>query len=190
MSLHSELLKQARFLARKEPGKPTQASLRRSVSASYHALFHLLVDEAARLLPSSHGRRPLCNSLARAFHHSGMKQTAVEFTWKPMSPRLPSGFIRQPGRQPPSDVASAFLPLQEARHDADYGGALRFTRKEAQDLVADPAAQAFRYRDLVRSNRCFPRRASRLVSHAGTNIRARGTIGPSGKLISSPPAHR
>ena len=34
MSLHAELLKQAHFLARKEPKKPTQASLRRSVSAS------------------------------------------------------------------------------------------------------------------------------------------------------------
>ena len=34
MTLHGELLKQARFLARKEPKKPTQASLRRSVSAS------------------------------------------------------------------------------------------------------------------------------------------------------------
>ena len=55
MSLHSELLKQARFLARKEPRKPTRASLRRSVSASCHALFHLLVDEATRLMLSAMG---------------------------------------------------------------------------------------------------------------------------------------
>ena len=50
MGLHPELLKQARFLARREPRKPVQASLRRSVSASYYALFHLLVDEATRLM--------------------------------------------------------------------------------------------------------------------------------------------
>ena len=31
MTLHTELLKQARFLARKEPKRPTQVSLRRSV---------------------------------------------------------------------------------------------------------------------------------------------------------------
>ena len=56
MSLHSDLLKQARFLARKERKKPTQASLRRSVSASYCALFHLLVEQATRLmLPGKRG---------------------------------------------------------------------------------------------------------------------------------------
>ncbi len=76
MSLHAELLKQAQFLARKEPKKPTQASLRRSVSASYYALFHLLVDDATRLMLSGNVRRPLRDSLARAFHHSAMKQTA------------------------------------------------------------------------------------------------------------------
>ena len=50
MSLHAELLKQARFLARKERKKPTQASLRRSVSASYYAIYHFLIDEATRLM--------------------------------------------------------------------------------------------------------------------------------------------
>ena len=38
MSFHAELLKQAHFLARKEPKKPVQASLRRSISTSYYAL--------------------------------------------------------------------------------------------------------------------------------------------------------
>ena len=54
------MLKQARFLARKEPKKPTQeASLRRSVSASYYALFHLPVDEATSLMLSGTGRGSL-----------------------------------------------------------------------------------------------------------------------------------
>ena len=77
MSLHSELLKQAYSLARKEHKKPTQASLRRSVSASYYALFHLLVDDATRLMLSGHGRSSLRDSLARAFHHSAMKQAVI-----------------------------------------------------------------------------------------------------------------
>ncbi len=96
MSLHSELLKQARFLAQKEPKKPTQASLRRSVSASYYALFHLLVDEAPRLMLSGHGRRPLRDCLARAFQHSSMKHTAVQFMKQQISPKLSSGFEGQP----------------------------------------------------------------------------------------------
>ena len=46
MSLHGDLLRQARHLAAKEPRRPLQASLRRAVSAAYYSLFHLLVDEA------------------------------------------------------------------------------------------------------------------------------------------------
>ena len=46
LSLHADLLRQARQLALKEPRRPSQASLRRAISASYYALFHLLVDEA------------------------------------------------------------------------------------------------------------------------------------------------
>lgn len=151
MSLHSELLKQARFLARKEPKKPTQASLRRSVSASYYALFHLLVDEATKLMLSGHGRGRLRDCLARAFHHSAMKQTAVEFTKKSISPKLASGFNRQPIQQQLVDVASSFVQLQEARHDADYNRALRFTRREALDL-ADMTGQAFRDWEQVRGS--------------------------------------
>ena len=143
MTLHTELLKQARFLARKEPKKPTQASLRRSVSASYYALFHLLVDEATKLLLSGNARSALRDCLARAFHHSAMKQTAVEFTKQSISPKLSHGFRQRPVQQPLIDVASAFVQLQEARHDADYNRALRFTRREALDL-ADLTDQAFR----------------------------------------------
>ncbi|MCY4542062.1 MAG: hypothetical protein OXB95_06665 [Rhodobacteraceae bacterium] len=149
MSLHSGLLKQARFLARKEPKKPTQASLRRSVSASYYALFHLLVDEATKLLLSGNVRRPLRDSLARAFHHSFMKQAALEFTKQQVSPKLSSGFNRQAVPQPLVDVATAFVQLQEARHDADYNRTLRFTRSEVLDLV-DLAELAFQDWKLVR----------------------------------------
>ncbi|MDE0533714.1 MAG: hypothetical protein OXI01_20050 [Albidovulum sp.] len=143
MSIHAELLKQTQFLARKEPKKPTQASLRRSVSASYYALFHLLVDDATKLMLAGNVRGPLRDSLARAFRHSAMKQTAVAFTRRPISPRLAFGLDRQEVQQPRIDVARAFVQLQEARHDADYNRALRFTRREVLDL-ADLADLAFR----------------------------------------------
>ncbi|MCY3981220.1 MAG: hypothetical protein OXD42_06685 [Rhodospirillaceae bacterium] len=143
MSLHTELLKQSHFLARKEPKKPIQTSLRRSVSASCYALFHLLVDEATKLMLAGNVRGPLRDSLARAFHHAAMKQNAVAFTRSPIPPRLESGLDRQEVQQPLVDVATAFVQLQEARYDADYNRALRFTRREALDL-ADLAEQAFR----------------------------------------------
>ncbi len=151
MSLHAELLKQARFLARKEPKKPTQAGLRRSVSASYYALFHLLVDEATRLMLSGRERSPLRDSLARAFHHSPMKQTAAAFASQRISPKLSSGFNGRPIPQPLIDVAAAFVELQEARHHADYNRALRFIRREALDLV-DLTDKAFRDWYDVRGN--------------------------------------
>ena len=143
MSLHGELLKQAHFLARKERKKPSQASLHRSVSASYYALFHLLVDEATKLMLVGNVRGPLRDSLARAFHHSAMKQTAVALTRRPMPSRLAAGLNGQEVQRPLIDVATAFVQLQEARQDADYNRVLRFTRREALDL-AELAEQAFR----------------------------------------------
>ncbi|TGG91620.1 MAG: hypothetical protein ERJ67_07695 [Aphanocapsa feldmannii 277cV] len=135
-------MKQARFLAQKERKRPTQASLRRSVSASYYALFHLLVDEATRLMLSGPARSHLRDRLARAFQHSTMKQVAVEFTKKSIPRKLTYCFNQQPVQQELIDVASSFLELQEARHDADYNRARRFTRREALDF-ADMTKQAF-----------------------------------------------
>jgi len=37
MSLHADLLAQAEYLAKKEPKRPRQASLRRAISAAYYA---------------------------------------------------------------------------------------------------------------------------------------------------------
>ena len=144
MSLHSDLLKQAYFLARKEPKKPIQASLRRSVSASYYALFHFLVDEATRLmLMTGNVRAPLRDSLARAFHHSTMKQTAADFAKRKSIPsKLAYGIGHTQVQQPLIDVASAFIQIQAARHNADYNRFIRFTRREVID-IADMTGQAF-----------------------------------------------
>lgn len=54
--------------------------------APYYALFHLLVDEATKLMLAGNVRGPLRDSLARAFHHSAMKQTAVAFTRRSIPP--------------------------------------------------------------------------------------------------------
>ena len=141
MSLHSELLKQARFLAKKERKKPTQASLRRSVSASYYALFHFLVDEATRLmLPGKRGR--LRDSLARAFHHSWMKEVAALYANQKIPRKLSSVFNGEPIPTELSNVADAFVTLYQARHDADYNRTRRFTRREAFDQ-ADVTDRAF-----------------------------------------------
>ena len=48
------------------------------------------------------------------------------------------------------EVAQAFVDLQQARHEADYDTARRFTRAEANDLV-DQCDQAFTNWHLARN---------------------------------------
>lgn len=140
--MHDDLLRQALHLARKEPRRPSQASLRHAVSASYYALFHLLIDEGTRLMLSGHAREPLRRCLARAFHHGTMKRASRQFSTGGVSEKLLSGYHPQALQQPLRRVASAFCDLQQARHEADYNLANRFTRQEALDLI-DRAQEAF-----------------------------------------------
>ena len=135
MSLHTDLLKQARHLARKEPKRPSQASLRRAVSASYYALFHLLIGEATQLMLSGRRRRPLRQSLARAFAHSTMKRVAQQFANQSVSDKLIHGFNDEALDSDLVDFADAFVELQQARHEADYALHRRFTRSEVVELI-------------------------------------------------------
>ena len=107
MSLHGDLLRQARHLATKEPRRPLQASLRRAVSAAYYSLFHLLVDEAVNRMISAPRDSPK------------------------LSPGL-DGQLLQPELL---SVAATFVDVQQARHEADYDTARRFTRVEVLDLI-------------------------------------------------------
>jgi len=72
MPLATDLPEQAYHLARREPKRPRQASLRRAVSSSYYALFHLLVYEATRNWKQSH-HRP---ALGRYFEHGKMAKAS------------------------------------------------------------------------------------------------------------------
>jgi len=49
------------------------------------------------------------------------------------------------------DVAMVFVDLQQARHEADYNLAKRFTRRQAKTLI-DRAAQAFQDWQAVRGS--------------------------------------
>lgn len=135
MSLHVDLLRQARQLAVKEPRRPLQASLRRAISASYYALFHLLVDEATKRMLRGHDRAALRRCLARAFGHAAMRQVAQQFSDDNVSRKLALGLNGQALQPELVRVASALVEIQEARHQADYDLARRFTRREALDLV-------------------------------------------------------
>ena len=142
MSLHTDLLAQAKHLARLDPRRPRQASLRRAVSTAYYALFHLLTHEATSTLiavPAVRGR------FSRAFEHGDMKSASKAFA-NPQPNKLAD---LTAGVQVPADlqaIAATFVALQEARHEADYNVRRTFTRLEVINLVdqVDLAFQRWR----------------------------------------------
>ena len=134
MSLHGDLLRQARHLATKEPRRPLQASLRRAVSAAYYSLFHLLVDEAVNRMISA-PRDSLRDCLRRAFAHTNMRTVAQQFARGDVSPKLSPGLDGQLLQPELVNVAATFVDVQQARHEADYDTARRFTRMEVLDLI-------------------------------------------------------
>lgn len=115
MSLHGDLIAQARHLCQKEPRRPKQASLRRAVSTAYYGLFHCLVAAAAASF-LSHKHRAFRPALMRVFEHRKMAEACQRFR------RLKA----QPAAMAP------FVGLQQARHEADYDLVRRFTRTEAE----------------------------------------------------------
>ena len=122
MAFAEDLLQQAFVLVHKEPKKPRQASLRRSVSTAYYALFHLLIQETS----ANWSRRDTRDHLARAFDHRTMKEAstrAENATYDPaVNPRVVSKLRA---------VARAFRELQHQRHLADYSNATKWDRVKA-----------------------------------------------------------
>ena len=149
MSLQSDLLEQAKHLAKKEPRRPKQASLRRAVSAAYYAIFHLLVGEATQRFVTGSDRDRLRQCLGRAFSHVDMKSASTGFAKANVSNKVLPALRGHSLQVELKEVATAFVELQEARHAADYDTARRFTRQEANDIVQQ-AERAFSHWNTVR----------------------------------------
>ena len=111
MSLHTDLLKQTEFLAKKEPHRPLQASLRHAVSASYFALFHPLIEEGTRLVLSGRKRQSMRDCLDRAFRHAKMKTISRQFSSGGVSAKLGPGFHSKPVQSQPRSIAEIFCEL-------------------------------------------------------------------------------
>lgn len=135
MTLHADLLAQARLLATKEPRRPKQASLRRAVSTSYYALFHLLVADAVSRLVPGDDRAGLRHSLSRAFDHSAMYRVARQFAARKVSPKLVTGLGGLPLQDRLVRLAAAFVDMQERRHEADYDLGSRLVRAGVLAIV-------------------------------------------------------
>lgn len=150
MSLHRDLLQQARHLANNEPRRPKQASLRRATSSDYYALFHLLVFEATGRFVSGSNRQALRSALGRFFSHGEMKNACAKFAKGELPPALQASLGGTTLQAELKAVAAAFVELQQARHDADYNTEHRFTRPEVADLM-DLTDQSFADWNTVRA---------------------------------------
>jgi hypothetical protein len=135
LSLPLDLIDQSEHLARRELGRPKQASLRRSVSAAYYAVYHLLAAAAvAQVAPGSSAEQR--ERLRRALKHVGMKQVCKAFAY-PGAARRGFEELVPPAIQPRlSNVAQAFVALQEAREAAEYALLETISRQDALAAVA------------------------------------------------------
>lgn len=143
MSLAFDLLEQANHLARREPRRPRQASLRRAVSTAYYALFHHLVGEASRFLVGGRRRAALRFRIGRAFGHRRMKAAARAFSGESRDP-----WLERVDSIPTdlTEVASSFLELQEARHAADYDLTESLDRAQVLSLLREAEHALERWR--------------------------------------------
>ncbi len=140
MTLHNDLLEQADHLARREPQRPRQASLRRAVSAAYYALFHLLLTDATlTLIPNKPDLLRLQSR--RAFAHRDMKETCKGFATRSVTDRNNAKnllhLITPPLEPEIVHVAATFVSLQQARHNADYDLSQQFGRFDVLQKIQD-----------------------------------------------------
>ena len=132
MGYAEDLLEQAEHLAQRELKKPRQASLRRSASAAYYALFHLLVREAAKRF-SPQNPSGLQQLWQRAFVHAEMKEVCSKFASG--NPKNLQSLLPDKPHPDLITVAKAFVDLQEARHRADYDLSRAVSRQDAIDRI-------------------------------------------------------
>ena len=120
-----DLLEQAEHLARREPGRPRQVSLRRAVSAAYYAVFHALAALCANTLVGYQRPWSVYVPMYRSLDHGSIKRVQRS------DPR--KAFLSTDCHR----VLDIAVQLQDRRHVADYDPQPgQFGRYEVLDDVA------------------------------------------------------
>jgi hypothetical protein len=133
MAHHDDLLTLARQMVDRNPGTPVEAELRRAVSTAYYALFHLLVDDGTNRIVAVASIR---SRVARTFDHKLMKLVCQEYV--KLKPDSTGKYTLPSGHDVPAEIvnlASTFVALQEARHQADYNTGTPVTHLQAETEV-------------------------------------------------------
>ncbi len=143
-SYDMEMLAAARLLGKREAGQRgrlSSARVRRSISTTYYALFHFIVDEVGRLLiGTTNDTRTRRRILARTITHSGIT-TALDKIRGQNADLSIEDFVRMGNGignvQPPEfakEFARVFSDAKSKRHDADYNLNENLGEKDAQLL--------------------------------------------------------
>jgi hypothetical protein len=151
--LSFDLLEQARELPSQERRRPKGASVRRSISTAYYALFHFLLDEASRILIGTTRKdKPLRDLLCRCFQHRSMKQACTSIYDLSANHVLVSRSAYEPFAKSFAThskdlqiVARTFRGLQEHRHRADYDLRNTYARTDALRCVAPYGRSPFSF---------------------------------------------
>jgi uncharacterized protein (UPF0332 family) len=152
MPLAHDLLEQAYHLAPREPKRPKQASLRRAVSTSYYALFHLPISEATRNWKQSDQRA----ALGRYFQHGVMANASNrqkgEYgkflnTTPPPTPSPDTDCMTHL-----QTISFAFYQAYQQRQTADYDIVKPWTRTQALAII-DSVEAAFKAMPKIRDHK-------------------------------------
>lgn len=139
-SYDSELISAARrLLVRKtgQRGKLPSARVRRSISTSYYALFHFVLDEVGAKIVGTRGElRVRRRIVARSVSHQGAKQAFSRVKGDVIETAFQDYFGLGNTSAPrfARQVALAFVDAQAKRHDADYDMNKPFTETDARLL--------------------------------------------------------
>ena len=163
-----ELLKAAtRLLARPagQRGPIGSAYVRRSISTSYYALFHFLLEEVTRRVAGTgNGLRVRRRMLARVVMHKGMRMALDKIRGVEINISV-QGFFESAGVQLAAapmfarNLASAFLDAQTKRESADYDLNEPLSATDARLLRG-------RVRRVIRARRNADVKADRDFKHA------------------------
>lgn len=125
-----DLIAVARLLIEGSNGKPSQAALRRAVSTTYYALFHLLAQTGADLFVGGPGAKrsdQAWRQVYRALEHGKAKNACKN---EEMLCKFPKVI---------EDFGNMFVTMQEKRHLADYDPHATFSKSS---VLTDIAATA------------------------------------------------
>lgn len=121
----ADLISTARSLVRARRGRPRQASLKRAVSTAYYASFHAAARLCANaLVGASKGRSDAWALTYRGIQHGFAKDVLSRRETRAMHAGV-------------HEFASAFVLLQEMRHQADYDPRASFTPAETVAAIDD-----------------------------------------------------